>query len=195
MKKISSNNLLIILLIVFLIALINLDKILPFPPAERLLVDITNLLPTWKLNPEEPQRITQGPLGGRKTIHTAQSLISSTEGGISQEFYQFTSCNDSENYYSRRTEGLTNQLDTDEWNLLQDISFKSNIANKFEFLCFESMFSYPMVGCSYIAQYGHYVVMFQGSWNVDSAMSHTMFFVFFLALENKMSSWYRFCIF
>ena len=195
MKKISTDNLLIVLLLVVLLTLINLNKVLPYPPADQLIINTIDYLPDWKADLEGIRKISQGPLGGRKTIHTARLSSASTEGVISQDIYQFRSCNDSGNYYSSKTEGSTNQLNTEEWKLLPEISFNSNTANDFEFLCFESAFSSPMVGCSYTAQYGHYVVIFQGSWIMDSSMSYTKFIEMVLAIEEKMSSWYGLCIF
>jgi len=51
-----------------------------------------------------------------------------------------------------------------------------------------------MAGCTYVAQYGAYVIVVDGSWLVNSQVTHANLQEAVKAVDEKMSSWYGACV-
>jgi len=190
MKKKLLENWLIIGFVLFLLAIININRLLPYPHAENLLIDMKPFFPDWWVSQEGVRDISQGVLGGRKAIDTATLSYESRNGSVRQDVYQFRNCSDASEYYPqelpfRRTDGLV---------VLPEIGYSSQVALRSYFSCEQSTFAPQMAGCTYVAQYGAYVIVVDGGWLVDSQITHTNFQEAVKAVDEKMSSWYGVCI-
>ena len=190
MKKKNLDNWLIIGFILVLLAIININRLLPYPHAESLLLDMKPFFPIWGVSQEGVEDISQGVLGGRKAVDTATLIYESREGSVRQDVYQFKNCSDASEYYSqelpfRRTDGFVT---------LPEIEYSSTTALHSYFSCEQSTFPPQTVGCTYVAQYGAYVIVVNGSWLVNSQVTHTNLQEAIKAVDEKMSSWYGICV-
>jgi hypothetical protein len=190
MKKKFRENWLIIGFVLFLLAIININRLLPFPLAKNLLIDMISFFPDWQVFDEGTESIPQGPLGGRKTIHTATLTYTSKEGSVRQDVYQFKDCSDASEYYPQELPFRH----VDGWVTLPEIEYSSPTALRSYFSCEQSTFEPQMTGCTYVAQYGVYVIVVDGSWLVDSQVTQTNLQEAVKAVDEKMSSWYGVCI-
>ncbi len=190
MKKKFLENWLIIGFVLFLLAIININRLLPYPHAESLLIDMKPFFPDWEVFGNGIESIPQGVLGGRKAIDTATITYESREGSIRQDVYQFKDCSDSSEYYPqelpfRRVDG---------WVTLPKIKYSSPTALRSYFSCDQSTFEPQMAACTYVAQYGAYVIVVDGRWLVNSKVTHTNLQEVAKAVDEKMSSWYGVCV-
>ncbi len=196
MGKQLSKSWLVICLALFLLVAININRLLPYPQAKDLLIDMTPFLHNWKIQGEGVQTVLQGPLGGRQATHTATITYASLEGSLTQDIYQFRNCNNSENYYSEEFSRLTSAPNSDDgWiAFLPETEYDSEVAMYSYLSCEKSTFDPPMTGCSYIAQYGVYVVKVYGRWLDSSQVGEKEFQEILEGVSTKMSSWYGVCI-
>ena len=190
MKKKFSEYWLIICFLLSLLAIININRLLPYPRAESLLIDMKPFFPDWEVFGKGATPISQGVLGGRGSIGSATLSHESREGGITQDVYKFKNCSDASEYYLqelpfRRIDG---------WVALPEIEYSSPTALRSYFSCEQSTFEPQMAGCSYVAQYGTYVIVVGGSWLVSSQVNHINLQEAVNAVDEKMSSWYKICI-
>jgi hypothetical protein len=190
-----SKNWLVVCFVLFLLVAININRLLPYPQAKDLLIDMTPFLPNWKIRGEGVQTIPQGPLGGRRTIHTATITYESVEGSFTQDIYQFKSCSNSKKYYSREVWKLNSMQNSDRGLVsLSETENGSAVATHSYLSCKQTTFSPTMTGCSYVAQYGVYVVSIQGGWLDSSQVSEKTLREVLKEVDSIMSSWYGVCI-
>ncbi len=195
MEKKLSKNWLVCCFVLFLLAVINVNRLLPYPQAKDMLIDMTPFLPSWKVQREGIQTIPQGPLGRRQTTHTATVTYESNEGSFTQAIYQFRNCSDSGKYYSQEVARLLSASNLDDgWSVLPEVEYISTVATHSDFVCNQTTFDPLMTECSYVAQYGVYIVEIQGRWLASSQVDKRSLQEVLEEVDTKMSSWYRVCI-
>ena len=190
MKKKFLENWLIICFLLSLLAIININHLLPYPHASNLLIDMKSFFPDWEISGKGAHSISQGVLGGRKAISTATITYGSREGSIMQDVYQFKNCSDASEYYPQELPFRR----YDDWVTLSEIEYNSPTALRSYFSCEQSTFEPQMAGCSYVAQYGTYVIVVGGYWLVGSQINHINLQEAVKAVDGKMSSWYKICV-
>ena len=160
--------------VIFATVMLNVTRTYQLP-ARLLLIDIEVFPAGWQVRGEGPRSVPQAPLGGRGSLQSVYlSFYLPEVADAFEEIYLFGSTREASRYYARRVEQTFGQTEWDDtWTVPEELSYQSFRADQYRFACDESTSRTPMQGCTYIAQYGVYVVLFCMSWIPDYSMSYT----------------------
>jgi len=177
-------------MVVLGIVLLNVIKWCQFP-TRYLLVGIDPFPIGWRVSDDGPERVSSAPLGGRGSIQSIEVSYHLPEvAGASEQIYLFQSTREASRYLARRVDHTFRQTELDDpWVVPEELAYQSSKADYSYWACDLSTSVTPMQGCTYVAQYGAYVVLFGIDWIPGHSVSWVDLERILRAIDDKMAFW------
>ena len=187
MKVRVKGSWIVIGIIVLALVILNLDKLRRYLPIENLLIDVNAFPPGWQASDQGPKRVPQAPLGGRGSIRSISLPFYCPDlAGAHEEIYLFRDSQEASRYYASRAQRTFRKTDFDDlWTIPDELPFRSSNAEQSYFACDLSSSATPMQGCTYIAQYGPYIVLFDIDWIPGYSMNYADLEKILQAIDEK----------
>jgi hypothetical protein len=140
----------------------------PYPSIEDLLVEASAFPSDWHSDPDGPGPDPSGPGGGIRSLERTTLSFESATAGAYETIKRFRDSEKADDEYLIQEKILFTDTDIRGPYLPPDqVHLEGLVADRYRVACWKPEYTQVM-GCSYLAQYGPYLVDFSFSWDTDT---------------------------
>jgi hypothetical protein len=139
-----------------------------FYPIEDLLIDESAFPPDWQRDPDGPAPDPSAPFGGIKSVERTTLNFNSTTASAFETIERFKNSKKAHDDFNSQRNFLFKGTEFQgPYEIPDELPYESDVADRYHFACWQPDYTL-MRGCSYLAQYGSYLVQFHLGWDPDA---------------------------